>query len=186
MAANPFAEATAYQMLAAVAERHGERVAMVFGEERITFADFRARVDTFAAGLADLGLGRGDALAIWLPNRPLWFVAQHAAARLGVVVVALNPRYRAHELGYILAQSSATALLVTDHLGPVDYFETLHEVIPELATAVPGELASAAVPKLRHVIVGRGGSLPRMPARVRRGRRGQRGSRGRGAHRRAG
>ncbi len=153
MAANPFAEATAYQMLAAVAERHGDRVAMVFGEERITFADFRARVDTFAAGLADLGLGRGDALAIWLPNRPLWFVAQHAAARLGVVVVALNPRYRAHELGYILAQSSATALLVTDHLGPVDYFETLHEVMPELATAIPGELASAAVPKLRHVIV---------------------------------
>ena len=153
MAANPFAEATVYQMLAAVAERHGERVAMVFGEERITFADFRARVDIFAAGLADLGLGRGDALAIWLPNRPLWFVAQHAAARLGVVVVALNPRYRAHELGYILAQSSATALLVTDHLGPVDYFETLHEVIPELATAVPGELASAVVPKLRHVIV---------------------------------
>ena len=153
MGANPFAEATAYQMLAAVAERHGERVAMVFGEERITFADFRARVDTFATGLADLGLGRGDALAIWLPNRPLWFVAQHAAARLGVVVVALNPRYRAHELGYILAQSSAAALLVTDHLGPVDYFETLHEVIPELATAVPGELASATVPKLRHVIV---------------------------------
>jgi fatty-acyl-CoA synthase len=150
---NPFAEATAHELLAAVATRHGEREAIVFGDERITFAELRARVDAFAGGLAALGLGRGDALAIWLPNRPLWFVAQYAAARLGVVVVGLNPRYRAHELAYILAQSGATALLLTDHLGPVDYFETLHEVLPELPAATPGELASAAAPRLRHVLV---------------------------------
>ena len=153
MTANPFADATAYEMLATGADRHGARLALVFGDERITFAELRTRVDAFAAGLAVLGLGRGDALAIWLPNRPLWFVAQYAAARLGVVVVALNPRYRARELTYILAQSGATALLLTNHLGPIDYFETLHEVIPELPTAVPGELTSAALPGLRHVIV---------------------------------
>jgi fatty-acyl-CoA synthase len=153
VAGNPFADATADQMLATVAQGHRERLAMVFGEERITFADFHARVEAFAAGLAALGLGRGDALAIWLPNRPLWFVAQYAAARRGVVVVALNPRYRARELAYILAQSGATALLLADHLGPIDYLETLHDVIPELAAAVPGELASAALPALRHVIV---------------------------------
>ena len=153
MAANPFAEATAYEMLVAVAERHGARPAIVFGDERITFADFRARVDALARGLAAFGFRRGDALAIWLPNRPLWFVAQYAAARLGLVVVALNPRYRARELAYILHQSDATALLLTDHLGPIDYFETLHEVIPELVDAIPGELASATLPHLRHVLV---------------------------------
>jgi len=153
VAANPFAEMTAYGMLAAVAARHGSREAIVFGDERITFADFGARVDAFAAGLAALGLGPGDALAIWLPNRPLWFVAQYAAARLGVVIVALNPRYRAHELAYILTQSNATALLLTDHLGPIDYFETLHEVIPDLSNAEPGALTSTNLPKLRHVIV---------------------------------
>ena len=150
---NPFETATAYGLLAAVAARHGEREAIVLGDERVTFADFLTRVDTLAAGLTALGLGKGDSLAIWLPNRPGWFVAQYAAARLGIVVVALNPRYRAHELGYILGQSKATALLVTDHLGPIDYLETLHQVIPELATAVPGELASAALPHLRHVLV---------------------------------
>src|SRR5512134_3265322 len=153
MATNPFADATAYEMLTTVSERHAARAALVFGDERITFTDFRARVDAFAAGLVALGLGRGDALAIWLPNRPLWFVAQYAAARLGVVVVALNPRYRARELTYIVGQSGAIALLLTDHLGAIDYFETLHEVIPELPTAVPGELISAALPRLRHVIV---------------------------------
>ncbi|HEX9820747.1 MAG TPA: AMP-binding protein [Methylomirabilota bacterium] len=150
---NPFAGSTACAMLVDVAERHAAREAMVFRDERISFADFRARVDAFAGGLAALGLARGEALAIWLPNRPLWFVAQYAAARLGVVVVALNPRYRAHELAYILNQSDATALLLTDHLGPVDYFETLHEVIPELAAAEPGDVRCPRLPRLRHVVV---------------------------------
>jgi len=153
VAAGPFADATVYDVLATIAECHGRREAMVFRDERVTFADFRARVDALAAGLAALGLGKGDALAIWLPNRPRWYVAQYAAARLGVVVVALNPRYRAHELTYILGQSRATALLLTDHLGAVDYLEMLAEVIPELAGAIPGELASRALPHLRHVIV---------------------------------
>jgi fatty-acyl-CoA synthase len=153
LAANPFADATTYDLLAATAARFGAREAIVAGEERLTYAELHRRVDAFAAGLSAIGLGRGDALGIWLPNRPLWFVAQHAAARLGVVVVALNPRYRAHELAYILAQSEATALLLTDHLGPIDYFETLHEVIPELRDAEPGALSSPRVPRLRHVIV---------------------------------
>jgi fatty-acyl-CoA synthase len=153
VAANPFAGATAWSLLDSIAARYGAREAIVFGDERLTFATLRERAQAFAAGLTALGLGRGDALAIWLPNRPLWFVAQYAAASLGVVVVALNPRYRAHELSYILAQSNAAALLLTDRLGPIDYFDTLEELLPELADAVPGELASARFPKLRHVIV---------------------------------
>ena len=153
MSAPPFAEATAWTMLEHVAARHPAREAIVFDGDRLTFAALRDRARAFAGGLAALGLGKGDALAIWLPNRPLWFVAQYAAASLGVVVVALNPRYRAHELAYILRQSDAVALLLTDHLGAVDYFETLHEVVPELPDAVPGELRSAHLPGLRHVIV---------------------------------
>src|SRR5687768_2659840 len=127
---NPLADATVYDALARTARHRPEREAIVFGAERITFGGFRERVDTFARGLLAIGLTRGDALAIWLPNRPLWFVAQHAAARLGIVVVALNPRYRASELAYILRQSDSAALLMTDHLGPVDYFEILHAVLP--------------------------------------------------------
>jgi fatty-acyl-CoA synthase len=150
---NPFAEATAAAVLDAAAARHPGREAIVFGDERVTFADFRDRARRLAAGLAALGIGHGDRVGIWLPNRPLWYVAQYACARLGAIVVALNPRYRAHELGYILGQSEATALLVTDHLGGIDYFETLHAVLPELAMAVPGELESARCPALRHVLV---------------------------------
>ncbi len=153
MAHHGFADATAWSMLETVAARHPSREAIVFDGERLTFVGLRDRARAFAGGLAALGLGKGDALAIWLPSRPLWFVAQYAAASLGVVVVALNPRYRAHELAYILAQSDAVALLLTDRLGAVDYLETLYDVLPELAEAVPGELRSEKAPRLRHVIV---------------------------------
>jgi fatty-acyl-CoA synthase len=153
VADNPFARATAWSLLERVAARHGAREAIVFGDERLTFTDLRDRARAFAGGLATLGLGAGDALALWLPNRPLWFVAQYAAASLGVVVVALNPRYRAHELSYILGQSRAVALLLTDRLGAIDYLDILEDVLPELAHAVPGELASERFPRLRHVIV---------------------------------
>jgi fatty-acyl-CoA synthase len=149
----PFEEATAFTMLQTVAARFGGREALVFDEERITYAGLVERAEALARGLVTLGIGADDKVAIWLPNRPAWFATQLACARLGAVVVALNPRYRAHELTYILAQSDARALVLTDHLGPVDYFEILHEVLPELATAVPGELGARAAPALRHVIV---------------------------------
>ncbi|MGH7353947.1 MAG: AMP-binding protein, partial [Candidatus Rokuibacteriota bacterium] len=150
---NPFAESTVYDVLATIASRHPARESIVFGDERISFAALLTRVDALAAGLSALGLGKGDTLAIWLPNRPVWYVAQYAAAKLGIVVVALNPRYRAHELAYILGQSDTKALLLTDHLGAIDYFETLHDVVPELPAAAPGELASATLPALRWIIV---------------------------------
>ena len=78
MRACPFAEATAHGMLAAVAARERDREAIAFGDERVTFGVLLARVDAFAAGLAALGLVKGDRLGIWLPNRPLWYVSNAA------------------------------------------------------------------------------------------------------------
>jgi fatty-acyl-CoA synthase len=151
--ANPFAEATARALLDAVAAGSRECPAMVFGDERVTFGRFRQRVETLARGLSALGIEPGDKVAIWLPNRPAWFFAQYACATIGAIVVALNPRYKAHELTYILGQSDTKALLLTDHLGGVDYFETLHAALPELPDSVPGELLFEKFPVLRHVIV---------------------------------
>jgi fatty-acyl-CoA synthase len=150
---NPFAEATASGLLDAAAARWPRREAIVAEDVRVTFAELRDRACHLAAGLAALGIGAGDTVAIWLPTRPTWWIAQQACARLGAVVVALNPRYRASELAYILAQSDASALLLTDHLGAIDYLEILHTVLPELAHAVPGELELPKFPRLRHVIV---------------------------------
>ena len=74
MTANPFADATAATLLDATATRWPDREAIVFNDERVSFADFRARAEQLACGLAALGIGHGDKVALWLPNRPMWFI----------------------------------------------------------------------------------------------------------------
>jgi fatty-acyl-CoA synthase len=153
MAGNPFRGKTVGQMLDEVAARAPEREAIVFGEERIGYRELSRRVDRLARGLLALGIRKDDKVALWLPNRPAWLIAQYACAKIGAVVVALNTRYKAHELSYILGQSDATTLLLTDHLAAIDFLEILHEVTPELGAAEPGDLHAEKFPLLRHVVV---------------------------------
>jgi len=150
---NPFLDATAGEMLATAAAQFADREAIVAPDERISYRAFHAEACRFARALLAHGVAKRDKVALWLPNRPAWLFAQHGCALIGAVVVALNPRYRAHELRYILAQSDSTALLLTDHLGPVDFLETLGEALPALGDAVPGELEAPGFPLLKRVIV---------------------------------
>jgi fatty-acyl-CoA synthase len=152
-AANPLLDATAADLLAGAAARWPDAEAIVAGDLRITYAEFWRQARRTAAALSALGIGRGDHVAIWLPSRPAWLFAQYGCAQLGAVAVALNPRYKAHEVSYILRQSDAVAVLLADHLGPVDYLETLGEVLPGLSRAEPGALDAPGFPRLRHVIV---------------------------------
>ena len=153
MSANPFLHATAGGLLAAVGARHADREAIVAADRRITYRDLVREAERYARAFLALGIGKGDKVALWLPNRPAWLYAQYGCALIGAVAVALNTRYKARELAYILAQSDATTLLLADHLGPVDFLETLGEVLPGLKSAVPGELDAEGFPRLRHVIV---------------------------------
>jgi fatty-acyl-CoA synthase len=150
---NPFLEATAWQMLESTAARFPGSEAMVAADRRVTYAEFVREARRAARGLLACGVGRGDKVAVWLPNRPAWLFVQQACAMIGAVLVALNTRYKAHELSYILGQSDSTTLILTDHLGPVDFFETLGEVLPDLRDGEPGQLALAGFPKLARVIV---------------------------------
>jgi len=153
MGSNPFSGRTVGQMLDVAAARYAEREAIVLADERISYAELRRRVDRLARGLLALGIRKDDKVALWLPNRPAWLVAQHACAKIGATVVALNTRYKAHELSYILEQSDAAALILTDHLGPVDFLEVLDEVLPEFTNAEPGALRAEKFPLLRRLIV---------------------------------
>ncbi|HKZ07184.1 MAG TPA: AMP-binding protein [Methylomirabilota bacterium] len=153
MSANPFLDATAGAMLASVCARHAEGEALVTADRRITYAELAREAARYARALLALGVGPGDKVALWLPSRPAWLFAQYGCALIGAVAVALNTRYKARELGYILEQSDATTLLLADHLGPVDFLETLGEVLPGLRAAVPGELDFAGFPRLRRVVV---------------------------------
>lgn len=152
MARNPYAESTLPAMLDAVAARWPDREAVILRERRLAYADLHAEVARLGRGLLALGLQPGDKLALWLTNRPEWLVVQHACARIGAVVVALNTRYRAHELDYILRQSDTTTLVCLDHALHVDFLEILEGVLPGLHAAEPGALDYERFPALRRVI----------------------------------
>ncbi len=150
---NPYLDSTAWQMLEDVAARFPQREAIVAADHRITYEAFVSESRRMARALPACGVGRDDKVAVWLPNRPAWLFVQQACAMIGAVLVALNTRYKAHELSYILGQSDATALILTDHLGPIDFLEILTEVLPGLRDGEPGQLSLAGFPKLRRVIM---------------------------------
>jgi len=150
---NPYLESTAWQMLEDVAARFPQREAIVAADRRITYEAFVSESWRMARALLACGVGRDDKVAVWLPNRPAWLFVQQACAMIGAVLVALNTRYKAHELSYILGQSDSTTLILTDHLGPIDFLETLAEVLPGLRDGEPGQLSLAGFPKLTRVIM---------------------------------
>jgi fatty-acyl-CoA synthase len=87
-------------LLAETAARFPDRPAVVFREQatRWSWKEFANEVDAFAAGLQELGLRKGDRVGVWSPNRVEWLVTQFATARLGLVLVNVNPAYRLSEL----------------------------------------------------------------------------------------
>ena len=84
-------------------------------------------------GLLALGIKRGEHVAIWATNVPQWTILQFATARIGAVLVTINPAYRPFELEYVLRQSDAVALFLVDRFKSSDYFAMLAEVYPEMA-----------------------------------------------------
>ena len=150
---NPFLRETVAGMLATMVARAPDREAIVAPDRRVTYAELDRAARRVASGLLALGVRKNDKIALWLPNRPEWFFVQYGCALIGAVVVALNTRYKAHELRYILRQSDTTTLFCADHSGPVDYLEILGEVLPALREATPGELDVEDFPMLRRVIV---------------------------------
>ncbi|AKZ58975.1 Putative long-chain-fatty-acid-CoA ligase [Streptomyces ambofaciens ATCC 23877] len=80
---------------------------------RWTYAEFGADVDEVARGLLAKGVARGDRVGIWAVNCPEWVLVQYATARIGAVLVNVNPAYRAHELEYVLKQAGITVLIAS-------------------------------------------------------------------------
>ncbi|WP_127901664.1 AMP-binding protein [Solirhodobacter olei] len=150
----PLIEETIPALLAATAARFPDREAAVFTAEGIrwSWAEFAARVDGLAAGLLALGLAHGDRLGIWAPNRSEWLLVQFATARIGVILVNINPAYRLHELDYALRKTGCRALMLAEAFKTSDYIGMINRLAPELATARPGHLACPGLPDLRLVI----------------------------------
>jgi len=133
----PFPEATLYRGVAAVAEDRPDSVALHDGAARWTYEDLVAGSRAFAGGLADLGVGAGDTVAVWLANRTEWVLTQLAASYLGASVVAVNTRYRTHELEYMLRDADCRVLVTERSFLDNEYLEMLSEVVPAVRDTDP-------------------------------------------------
>jgi len=120
-------------LLAETAARFPDRLAVVFREQgvRWSWKEFAKEIEAFATGLQELGLRKGDRVGIWSPNRAEWLVTQFATARLGLVLVNINPAYRLAELEYALHVSGCRAVISAQEMKTSKYLEMLQTVRPQ-------------------------------------------------------
>jgi fatty-acyl-CoA synthase len=146
------------QVLLETAARYPSNDALVFPQlgVRLNYQQFLERVNAATRGLLALGIQPGEHVAIWATNVPEWVILQFATARIGAVLVTINPAYRPFELKYVLKQSDARALFLVDRFKSSDYFAMLAEVCPELSKTKPGALHTSSFPELRWVVALKG------------------------------
>ncbi len=114
------------------AAAHPDREALVEVQtgRRWTYAQLREEVDAVALGLVAAGVGKGDRLGIWSPNVAEWTLVQYATAKLGVILVNINPAYRTHELEFVLKQAGISVLVAATSFKTSDYAAMIEQVRP--------------------------------------------------------
>ncbi|WP_280382253.1 AMP-binding protein [Nocardia wallacei] len=112
---------------------HGDRLALVdrAAGVRWTYREFAAEVEAVAFGLLAAGIGKGDRVGIWAPNRAEWTLVQYATAKIGAILVNINPAYRAHELRFVLGQAGIRLLVAAREFKGSDYAAMIDQVRPE-------------------------------------------------------
>ena len=123
--------------------------AFVFDGTPVSRAEFLEKVEQTAAWLAAQGIAKGDVVAVWLVNRVEWIALLFAAARCGVVVAAVNTRYRGAEVAHLLKVSGARLMVVEAAFRAIDF------------AAILADIAGDEVPALQKLAVGRRGCDPR-------------------------
>jgi fatty-acyl-CoA synthase len=150
----PLIEQTLGDFFDAMAERQPHREALVSRHQsrRYSYSELRAEANQLASALLGLGLKVGDRIGIWSHNNAEWVLMQLATAKVGLILVNINPAYRTMELDYALIKVDCSALVTMARFKSSDYLAMLRELAPELAHCTPGELRSKRLPKLKSVV----------------------------------
>ena len=132
----PLLEETISANLGRTVAAHGDRDALVSVEQglRYSYREFAAAVDEVAAGLMAIGVDKGDRVGIWSPSCTEWVLVQYATARIGAILVNINPAYRVSELEYALTQSGTSVLVAAESFSHSDYRSMVEEVWERVAT----------------------------------------------------
>ena len=134
------------------ADEYSELEFMVYGERRFTFRQTKELVDQLAKGLMQLGVQKGDNVAVWMTNYPEFVITWFALAKAGAAMIPINTRYKTDEVRYILEQSEAKALIMADEFLNIDYIEMIYAICPELKESSPQGIKCQDLINLNHVI----------------------------------
>ncbi|NVK44454.1 MAG: AMP-binding protein [Oceanospirillaceae bacterium] len=119
---------------------------------RWSYREFQQQVNRCARALLAIGIGKGDRVGIWSPNNAQWTTLQFATAKVGAILVNINPAYRLHELEYALNHSEARMLVIAERFKSSEYTQMLYELAPELKQAEPGALKAQKLPHLEVLV----------------------------------
>ena len=137
-----------------IANLHSTHSALVVRHQGVnwTYGELQARVDQLAMGLINLGIEPGDRVGIWGPNSSEWVLVQLATAKIGAIMVCINPAYRLYELEYALNKVECKTLITDVSFKTSDYLGMINTLAPELESSHPGQLEAKKLPYLKHVI----------------------------------
>ncbi|MGE6752507.1 AMP-binding protein [Rossellomorea sp. NPDC071047] len=148
-------QTTVGELLEEKARIQPEVEAVVYADRglRWSYHEFNQQCRQAAKGFMNLGIKKGDHIAIWASNTPEWLISQFSTGKMGAVLVTVNTNYRTAELEYLLKQSDSKTIILMEEFRGASYIDMLYEICPELKTSKPGELESPKLPYLKNVIV---------------------------------
>ena len=151
----PLLELTIPQLLSKAQRESEAKEALIFCEQGIrkSYKEFSDDVDSFAWGLYNLGLKKLDRVGVWSHNRYEWIIVQFATARLGIILVNINPAYGIYELEYALNKVECSALIMSSGFKSSDYVDDILKISPELVHQEKYKLSLAKLPHLKQIII---------------------------------
>lgn len=150
----PLLGQTIGEILNEIVEKYPDIEAIVSPQQeiRLTYRQFREAVDQVARGLMALDINKGDRVGIWAMNYAEWIIVQFATAKIGAIMVNINPAYRTFELEYCLKQSEIKLLILQGRFKTSDYVGMFYETCPEAYESRPGRILSEKFPFLKTVV----------------------------------
>lgn len=137
-----------------IVDKNPNSLAVVVNHQniRLTYKEFQKEVNQLAMGLLAIGVKPGDRVGIWSPNNIQWCLTQFATAKIGAIMVCINPAYRPNELQYALNSVECSTLITASQFKGSNYIEMLNSLAPELKHCDSGKLSAKALPNLKNVI----------------------------------
>lgn len=150
----PLIEATIGDFFDAIVAKYPEREALVVRHQNIrwTYKQLQGQVNKLASAIIEMGLEIGDRIGIWSHNNSEWLLMQLATAKVGVILVNINPAYRTFELQYALNKLGCSALVLMRHFKTSDYTQMIRELCPEIYHKTFNQLDLVEIPTVERII----------------------------------